>query len=71
MSDVDRAIAQIADIRAQLAVSTRFSGFAPAAVGMVGLMSVMITVLQLAWPHRFAADDTQFVIIWGLLMASC
>lgn len=70
MSDVDRAIAQIADIRAQLAVSTRFSGYAPAAVGGIGVLSVLITLLQLGLPGRFAANDRQFIIIWGLLLAS-
>lgn len=70
MSDVERAIAQIADIRAQLAASTRFRGYAPEAVGMMGLLSLMITLIQIAWPARFASSDQQFVIFWGLLLAA-
>ncbi|MCJ2176955.1 hypothetical protein [Novosphingobium album (ex Hu et al. 2023)] len=70
MSEVEQAIAQIADIRAQLAASTRFRGYAPEAVGVVGLLSLMITVMQVVWPDRYAANDQQYVLIWGLLMAA-
>lgn len=70
MSEVEQAIARIADIRAQLAASTRFRGYAPEAVGVVGLLSLMITAMQVVWPARYAANDQQFVLIWGLLMAA-
>ncbi|MCJ2188676.1 hypothetical protein [Novosphingobium beihaiensis] len=70
MSEVEQAIAQIADIRAQLAASTRFRGYAPEAVGMIGLLSLMIMLMQLVWPARFAESDQQYVMIWGLLMAA-
>ena len=70
MSEVEQAIAQIADIRAQLAASTRFRGYAPEAVGVIGLLSLMIMLLQLAWPGHFAAGDRQYVLVWGLLMAA-
>ncbi|MCT2399917.1 hypothetical protein [Novosphingobium mangrovi (ex Huang et al. 2023)] len=69
MSDVQQAIAQIADIRAQLAASTRFRGYAPEAVGMIGLLSLLVVVMQIVWPGRFAASDWQIAITWGLLLA--
>ena len=68
MSEVEQAIAQIADIRAQLAASTRFRGYAPEAVGVVALLSLMITVMQVFWPESYAANDQQYVLIWSLMM---
>jgi hypothetical protein len=68
MSDVQQAIAQIADIRAQLAASTRFRGYAPGAVGMVGLLSLLVLLMQVIWPDRFAANDGQIVLAWGLVL---
>ena len=70
MSDVDRAIREIADIRAQMAMSTRFRGYAPGVVGVIGLAALALLAMQIAWPARFAADDRQFVLLWGLLMAA-
>lgn len=70
MSEVEHALAQIADIRAQLAATTRFRGYAPEAVGMVGVMSLGALLLELVWPRRFAASDGQLVMTWGLLLAA-
>lgn len=70
MSEVEQALAQIADIRAQLAASTRFRGYAPEAVGTVGAMSLAALLLELLWPESFAASDRQLVMTWGLLLAA-
>ena len=70
MPEVEEAIAQIADIRDRMAASTRFRGYAPGAVVTIGLLALAVTVLQLAWPARFASSDQQIVIIWGALMAA-
>lgn len=70
MPDVDEAIAQIADIRDRMAASTRFRGYAPGAVGTIGLLALAVTLLQLARPAQFAGSDRQIVIIWGALMGA-
>ena len=69
MREVERAIAQVADIRQQLAASTRFRGYAPEAVAMIGVMAMLIMAAQLMWPERFAIDDRQQVLIWGAVLA--
>lgn len=69
MSDVERAIAQIADIRARMAASSRFRGYAPESVALLGVLSVALTVLEVVWPDRFRGSDSQLVRDWGLLLA--
>ena len=69
MSDVEQAIAQIADIRARLAASSRFRGYAPESVAILGLLSAVLTAMQVLWPDRFAASGVQLVRDWGLLLA--
>lgn len=68
MSEVEQAIARIADMRAQMAASSRFHGYAPESVTILGFLSLIVTVMQLAWPDRFAGSDQQFVRAWGLLL---
>lgn len=68
MSDVERAIAQIADIRAQIAASTRFRGYAPEMVAVIGLVSLLLMLAQIAWPARLAVNDRQQVLTWGALL---
>ncbi|MFA7604562.1 MAG: hypothetical protein WCY29_16305 [Novosphingobium sp.] len=68
MRDVEQAIAQIADIRARLAASSSFRGYAPESVALVGFLSLALIVLQTGWPDRFAGSDQQIVRIWGLLL---
>lgn len=68
MSDVEQAIAQIADIRARLAASSRFHGYAPESVALLGLLSLALIVVQMGWPDRFAGSDQQIVRTWGLLL---
>lgn len=68
MLEIDQAIAQIADIRVQLAASSRFRGYAPEAVAMIGLVFLLTTLAQFIWPSRFAVDDAQQVLLWGLLL---
>lgn len=68
MSDIERAISDISSIRAQLAATTHFRGYAPEAVAVIGLASLAIVVAQLIWPERFAASDRQQVLIWGAVL---
>ncbi len=69
MTELDKAIEQIADIRAQLAHTTRFRGYAPEVIGALGVMSLVVCLLQVLWPDRFAQSDRQLVIAWGILVA--
>lgn len=65
MNDIERAIADISDIRSQLAATTRFRGYAPELVATLGLGSAAVLIAQSLWPERLAASTFQVVLIWG------
>lgn len=68
MNDIERAIAQISDIRAHLAASTRFRGYAPEVLVGIAAICVLVTLLQTFWPDRLAANDVQQVVVWGAVL---
>lgn len=68
MTEVEQAITQIADIRAQLAASSRFRGYAPEAVALVGALALVVLVMQCLWPARFAGTDLELVRSWGMVL---
>lgn len=69
MKDVEQAIAQISDIRAQLAASTQFRGYAPEALVAIAIICVLLAVAQALFPASLAADNKQYVLVWGALLA--
>lgn len=70
MNDIERALSDISDIRSQLAASTRFRGYAPEAVAMIGLVSLAVMLAQIAWPDRLAASNAQQVLVWGAVLVA-
>lgn len=70
MNDIERAISEISDIRSRLAASTRFRGYAPEAVAMIGLASLAVIVAQMAWPETLAASSAQIALVWGLVLVA-
>ncbi|NKJ45137.1 hypothetical protein [Novosphingobium sp. SG720] len=64
MRDIDQALSDIAGIRAQLASSTRFHGFAPVAVAGSGAFAFLAAVAQTLWPERLASDPSRYVAVW-------
>jgi hypothetical protein len=70
VKDIERAISEISDIRSQLAASTRFRGYAPEAVAMIGFVSLGVMLAQIAWPDSLAASDSQQVLIWGAVLVA-
>lgn len=70
MNDIEKAISQISDIRSQLAASTRFRGYAPEAVAVIGLFSLGVMLAQLAWPEKLAVDNRQEALIWGAVLVA-
>lgn len=68
MNEVDRALAQIADIRAQLAASTRFKGIAPGANVLTSALSLAVATAQSIWPESLARDALQYVAVWAAVI---
>lgn len=71
MDEVDRALAQIADIRAQLAASTRFNGVPPGANALVSVLSLAVAAAQTIWPETLARDALNYIAVWvAVIVAS-
>ena len=64
MKDIDRALADISDMRNQLAAGTMFRGFGPAVMALSGGLAALTTISQLLWPDLLAADHTAYVVTW-------
>lgn len=69
MSDIERALAELSDIRAQLATATRFRGYAPELLVGIAMIAALLMAAQYAWPDSLAATDLQHVLVWGALLA--
>lgn len=64
MSDVERALSQLAFIQERLTASTRFHGFAPPVVALTGIMAFALAGAQTEWPAIFGAEGIRFVTAW-------
>lgn len=50
MSDLHKALADIGNIRLQLAAGTMFRGFGPSVMATTGLIALATALAQTAWP---------------------
>lgn len=64
MTDLERAMADVAFIQQRLAASTRFDGLAPQAVLGTGLLALVAAAAQRAWPAA-TADARGFALFWS------
>ena len=73
MKDIDRALADISDMRNQLAAGTMFRGFGPAVMALSGGLAALTAVSQLLWPDLLAADHTAYTVTWLVtaVLAGC
>ncbi|MCK5933260.1 MAG: hypothetical protein KAG89_13935 [Fulvimarina manganoxydans] len=62
--DHRKALADIDDIRNQLAASTTFQGFGPAALTATGGLALLMTLLQATMLAPMAADPIAFFSSW-------
>lgn len=69
MKDIDRALADISDMRSQLAAGTMFRGFGPAVMALSGALAGMAAICQTLWPDLLATDHTTYLLTW-LVMAA-
>lgn len=65
MDDVERALSQIADIRARVSASSRFRGFAPQAMAFGSLLSLGVATAQTLWPAALASSAPRYLAVWG------
>ncbi len=71
MNDVDRALSQIADIKAHLAASTQFRGIAPGLSAFASALAVGAAAAQTIWPQTLARDPLDYITVWaGVILVS-
>jgi hypothetical protein len=71
LNDVERALSEIADIRAHLAASTQFRGIAPEANVLTCVLSLAVAAAQTVWPEALAADASRYVAVWAAVAVAC
>lgn len=64
MADLDKALADLSDIRLRLAAGDMFLGFGPAVIAATGGLALVTTLAQSLWPGVFAADAKTFLLCW-------
>lgn len=67
MQDLNKALADIADIRLQLAAGTMFRGFGPTVIATTGGIAFATAVVQTLWPGSLVADPTTFITTWVVI----
>lgn len=69
MDQIERALSDIDAIRAQMASSTRFRGFAPELLVAIAGLCLLVLAAQALWSERLAASDLHHVLVWGTVLA--
>lgn len=64
MTDLERALGQISDVRAQMAASTRFRGLAPEAVASSALLAIGAAALQAMMANELNDTPRTYVAFW-------
>jgi len=64
MTDLEKAIGDIGDIRTQLTQGALFRGFGPGVIALTGLMALITGYCQSTWPNQFAHNPTRYFMIW-------
>ena len=64
MHNVDKALADISEIRSQMAAGRMFRGFGPAVVALTGVFAALLTSAQMFWPDALAPTDLALLGWW-------
>src|ERR1700681_2554282 len=64
MRDLDRALADIVAIRAQLARDTLFHGYGPATLAVTGLLAVLMAFVQTGWLDDPTSHPGAYFALW-------
>jgi hypothetical protein len=64
MRDLDRALAEISEIRCQIARDTEFRGYGPATAAATGVFAACAAVIQQVWLKDPTNDVFQYLALW-------
>lgn len=67
MTELDKALADIGDIRSRMAVGTTFQGFGPAVIALTGVLAMVLGTLQHYLPSVFAGTSKTYLMAWIVL----
>jgi hypothetical protein len=64
MTDLTQALAEISEIRAQVARGTQFRGYGPASTAASGSLALIVAAAQAVWMKEGGRDVLPFLAIW-------
>ena len=69
MMDLDRALAEITEIRHQLARGTEFRGYGPATLAATGMLAAVAAIVQAWWLPEPAGEFDAYLALWSATAA--
>ena len=64
MTDLTQALAEISEIRAQVARGTQFRGYGPASTAVSGTLALIVAGAQAVWMKDGGRDVLPFLAVW-------
>jgi hypothetical protein len=64
MTDLTQALAEISEIRAQVARGTQFRGYGPASIAASGVLAMIVAALQTGWMREGGHGVLAFLAVW-------
>jgi hypothetical protein len=64
MTDLTQALAEISEIRAQVARGTQFRGYGPASTAVSGTLALIVAGAQAVWMKEGGRDVLPFLAVW-------
>jgi hypothetical protein len=64
MTDLTQALAEISEIRAQVARGTQFRGYGPASTAVSGTLALIVAAAQVLWMKQGGRDVLPFLAVW-------
>ena len=64
MTDLTQALAEISEIRAQVARGTQFRGYGPTSTAVSGTLALIVAAVQAVWMKEGGHDVLPFLAVW-------
>ena len=64
MTDLTQALAEISEIRAQVARGTQFRGYGPASTAVSGTLALIVATAQAVWMKEGGREVLPFLAVW-------
>jgi hypothetical protein len=71
MRELNRALADILEIRTQIAAGTAFRGYGPTTIAMTGVIGFATAIAQNLWPNLFAYSAQAYILCWMITGGIC